>query len=175
MKFYSQQEISDFCFFLKEHRSNYLKDKSHIDSIIEVASHCLYDRIKPHDICVGSFDLVCQFLSFQLAQEKEEVFAALFLDTQHRLIAFEKLFHGSISHCEICPRVIARKALELEASGIIIAHNHPSCNLKPSEADIKLTKRLTDALTIFDIEILDHIIIGGQETISLARLGYLTK
>ena len=79
MKSYSQQEISEFCLFLKENHSSYLKNESNIDCIIETAIHCLYDRIKPHDVCIGSFKLACQFLTFQLAHEREEVLPLCFL------------------------------------------------------------------------------------------------
>ncbi len=101
----------------------------------------------------------------------QEVFAVLFLDTRHRKIAFEKLFFGTIDRSCVHPRVVALRALECHAAAVILMHNHPSGVVAPSESDIEITQHLVDALKLFDIRVLDHIVVGGSETYSFAQHG----
>ena len=108
----------------------------------------------------------------RLAPKPHEVFAALFLDGRHRVLAYEELFTGTIDGAAVHPREIARRALELNAAAVIFAHNHPSGVAEPSAADGQLTKRLKQALELFDVRVLDHIIVGdGDQTVSLAERG----
>lgn len=113
------------------------------------------------------------YLKIKLAAEPEENFAVMFLTTQHRLIAFEKLFRGTINAAQVHIRVIARKALELNAAAIILAHNHPSGVMEPSGADIKITENISKALKVFDVSVLDHFVVTNSEVCSFAERGLL--
>ncbi len=113
------------------------------------------------------------FLSAQLKGLPYEVFACLFLDTRHRLIRFEELFRGSIDGAQVYPRIIVKRALDLNAAAVILAHNHPSGVAEPSPADAHLTTRLKDALALVEVRVLDHIVIGDDEVVSLAERGLM--
>ncbi len=114
-----------------------------------------------------------QFLAYRLKDYSHEVFACLFLDSVHRVICFEELFQGTINEANVYPREVVKRALAHNASKIILAHNHPSGNPAPSEADQEITKVLKQALALVDIQILDHIIIGHKENVSLTEIGVI--
>lgn len=114
-----------------------------------------------------------QFLRLHLGREEQEVFCALFLDSQHRIIAFERMFLGTIDGASVYPREVVKKALQRNAAALIFAHNHPSGVAEPSTADRQITRRLTEALALVDIRVLDHIVVGGMETVSFAERGLL--
>jgi DNA repair protein RadC len=116
---------------------------------------------------------VRQFSQLHIAQEKDEHFCCMFMDSQHRLIAFERLFRGTIDGASVYPRVVVRRALELNAAALILTHNHPSGLPDPSTADIKITQRLKDALAHVDVRVLDHVIVGTDGTSSMAEAGLL--
>jgi DNA repair protein RadC len=116
---------------------------------------------------------VKQFCQLQIAQEKDEHFCCLFLDSQHRLIAFERLFSGTIDGASVYPRVVVRRSLELNAAALILTHNHPSGLPDPSSADTKITQRLKEALALVDVRVLDHVIVGTDGTSSMAEAGLL--
>lgn len=109
----------------------------------------------------------------RLGARENEVFAAAFLNARHCLLAFEELFHGTVDGAEVHPRVVAQRALALNASAVIVGHNHPSGNPEPSAADRAVTARLKQALALFDIRLLDHIVVAGHQHSSLASLGLL--
>jgi DNA repair protein RadC len=113
------------------------------------------------------------YLKIKLAAEPDEWFAVMFLTSQHRLISFEKLFRGTIDSSQVHIRVIARRALELNAAALILAHNHPSGIAEPSNADQKITSKIKDSLEIFDIKVLDHFIVSSNECCSFAERGLL--
>jgi DNA repair protein RadC len=114
-----------------------------------------------------------QYLQSVLRDHPHEVFACLFLDTRHRVIAFEELFHGTIDGATVYPRVVAEKALQHGAAALIAAHNHPSGVSEPSLADQAITRRLKDALALLDIRLLDHFVIGDGRPVSMAARGLL--
>jgi DNA repair protein RadC len=114
-----------------------------------------------------------QYLKSALRDHPHEVFACLFLDTRHRVIAFEELFHGTIDGATVYPRVVAEKALKHGAAALIAAHNHPSGVGEPSLADQAITRRLKDALQLLDIRLLDHFVIGDGRPVSMAARGML--
>ncbi len=114
-----------------------------------------------------------QFLKSALRDNPNEVFACLFLDTRHRVIAYEELFHGTIDGATVYPRVVAEKALRHNAAALIVAHNHPSGISEPSLADQAITRRLKDALALLDIRLLDHFVIGEGAPVSMAARGLL--
>ena len=113
------------------------------------------------------------YLKIKLASQPDEWFAVLFLTSQHRLICFEKLFRGTVNSSYVHVRVIARKALELNAAAVILAHNHPSGIAEPSSADRGITTRIKDALEVFDINVLDHFVVTAGECCSFADRGWL--
>ena len=110
-------------------------------------------------------------LQRRLVRLGHEVFVCLFLDTRHRLIACEELFRGTIDGATVHPREVVRRALQLQAAAIIIAHNHPSGVAEPSRQDVALTRRLGQALALVDVRLLDHFVVGEGEPVSLAERG----
>ena len=115
--------------------------------------------------------VVRAYLQAQLRHEPHEVFGCLFLDTKHRPLGFEALFHGSIDSAAVYPRQVVKRALAHNAAALILCHNHPSGNPEPSQADIRLTHRLRDALEMIDVRVLDHFIIGDGEPLSMREHG----
>lgn len=111
------------------------------------------------------------YLQAQLRHEQHEVFGCLFLDTKHRPLGFEALFQGSIDSANVYPRQVLKRALARNAAALILCHNHPSGNPEPSQADIRLTHRLRDALEMIDVRVLDHFIIGDGEPLSMREHG----
>ena len=114
-----------------------------------------------------------RYLKTVLRDHPHEVFACLFLDTRHRVIAYEELFHGTIDGATVYPRVVAEKALRHGAAALIAAHNHPSGISEPSLADQAITRRLKDALALLDIRLLDHFVVGDGQPVSMASRGML--
>ena len=102
-----------------------------------------------------------------------EVFAALFLDTRHRVIAFEELFRGTLDGSEVHPREVARRALQHNAAALIFGHNHPSGNPEPSAADRAVTARLKQALALVEVRVLDHFVVGDGAATSMAQRGWV--
>ncbi len=113
------------------------------------------------------------YLSARLRAYPHEVFACLFLDNRHRVIAFEELFNGTIDGASVHPREVIRRALFHNAAALILAHNHPSGVAEPSQADRQITQRLREALGLLDIRVLDHIVIGDADAVSLAERGLM--
>jgi DNA repair protein RadC len=112
-----------------------------------------------------------RYLAARLRDHPHEVFACLFLDNRHRLIAYEELFRGTIDGASVHPREVVRRSLALNAAALILAHNHPSGVAEPSTADAGITRRLCDALALVDVRVLDHVIVGDGECVSLAERG----
>lgn len=112
-----------------------------------------------------------EYLRAALRDRPHEVFCALHLDTRHRVIDFDELFAGTIDSAHVHPRVVVEKALSRRAAALIVAHNHPSGIAEPSQADLAITRRLRDALSLVDIRLLDHFIVGDGEVVSLAERG----
>lgn len=114
-----------------------------------------------------------RFLASRLGTYPHEVFAGLFLDNRHRIIQYQELFRGTIDGAAVYPREVVRQALEYNAAAVIFAHNHPSGVAEPSDADVSLTRRLKDALGLVDIRVLDHMVVGHGEILSLAERGLM--
>ncbi len=112
-----------------------------------------------------------QYLSAQLRDRHQEVFACLFLDNRHRVLAFEELFYGTVDGASVHPREVVRRCLGHNAAAVILAHNHPSGVAEPSRADEQITHRLKEALALIDVRLLDHMVIGDGEITSLAERG----
>lgn len=113
------------------------------------------------------------YLEARLRHLGHEVFACLFLDTRHRVLAYEELFRGTIDGASVYPREVVRACLRHHAGAVILAHNHPSGVAEPSRADRDITRLLTDALALIDVRVLDHLVIGHGETVSMASLGMI--
>lgn len=113
------------------------------------------------------------YLKLQLAPYHHEVFALLCLDSRHRVLSFDILFTGSIDGASVYPREVVVKALAHNAAAVIFSHNHPSGCSEPSVADRVLTTRLTEALTLVEVRVLDHIIVGEGTPFSLADNGWI--
>ncbi|MBX2808770.1 MAG: DNA repair protein RadC [Cellvibrionaceae bacterium] len=118
--------------------------------------------------------VVKHYLISQLRWQQREVFAVLFLDNQHHLIAYEELFQGTINSANVYPREIAKRALILNAAATILAHNHPSGVAEPSQADHWITREIQKALALLDINTLDHMIVGSNEVVSFAERGWMS-
>lgn len=122
---------------------------------------------------VSDPDAAGRHFAQRLRARPREVFAALFLDTRHRALAFEELFMGTIDASEVHPREVVRRALAHNAAAVIVGHNHPSGNPEPSAADRAVTTRLQQALSLVDVRLLDHFVIGDGPPVSLASRGWL--
>lgn len=114
-----------------------------------------------------------EFLRARIGHHPYEVFAVLFLDNRHRVLAFEEMFRGTIDGASVHPREVVRRALALNAAAVILSHNHPSGVLEPSEADCRITQRLREALALIDVRVLDHLVVGDSGYCSLAERGLL--
>ena len=139
---------------------------------INVALDAIQSRLTTQDIYTRPAD-VRNFLKMKLAPAMDEWFAVMFLTSQHQLITFEKLFRGTVDSSSVHIRVIARKALECNAAAVVLAHNHPSGVSEPSRADRAITDKIKEALQIFDINVIDHFIVTGNDTCSFAEHGYI--
>ena len=113
------------------------------------------------------------FLKQALSGSEREVFACLFLDSRHHLLAFERLFFGSVDRASVHPREVLKAALHHNAAAVVLAHNHPSGSAEPSPADIRLTEDLRALLLQIDVRVLDHVVVGHGVTVSMAERGYL--
>ncbi|WP_320910415.1 DNA repair protein RadC [Citrobacter farmeri] len=140
---------------------------------IREALTLLERQLREPGVSFTSSHAVRDWLRLQLATPEREEFTALFLDNLHRLIAHETLFIGTISHTQVHPREVVKAGLKHNAAAIIVAHCHPSGLAEPSQADRQITERLKQALELVDIRLLDHLVVGGMEIISLAERGWL--
>ena len=122
---------------------------------------------------LDSPDAVRDFLRLGIGLRPYEVFGVIFLDAQHRLLALEEMFRGTVSQTSVYPREVVRRALELNASAVLFAHNHPSGSAEPSAADRSLTTALRDALALVDVRTLDHLVVTRRRVFSFAEAGLL--
>lgn len=136
--------------------------------IIRFAKHLVKKRMK-RGMQIGSPTSVAIHLALDYSELHHEVFICLFLDNKHRLIKSEEMFRGSINTATIHPREVVKRSLELNAAAVVLAHNHPSGDPEPSRVDILMTEQLSSALALIDVRVLDHIVIGAGETVSLAE------
>ncbi len=143
-----------------------------LQAVLEMARRHFVEILQRGD-ALTSPEATRAYLSAQLRGYSYEVFACLFLDNQHRIIQLEELFRGTIDGASVYPREVAKRALFHNAAAVIFAHNHPSGINEPSQADRNITDKLKQALTLFDIRVLDHFIIGDGEPYSFAENGLL--
>ena len=143
----------------------------HERSVIDAALAILGRYLGEPGIALYHPSAVRDFLRLHLGAEKTEVFAVLYLDSQHRAIAFEAPSQGTLTQASVYPREIARAAIKHNAAAVILAHNHPSGVARPSRADEVLTQALKSALALIDVRVLDHFIVTGKGCTSMAELG----
>ncbi len=114
-----------------------------------------------------------EYLRLRLADCQNEVFGAMFLDSRHRVLAVREIFQGTVDGATVYPRVVVQQALKHNAGAMILYHNHPSGVAEPSTADKAITKRLTDALSMIDVRVLDHLVVSATESTSFAERGLI--
>ena len=141
-------------------------------TVIQVALAAIQQTLNTNDVMTSS-EQVKDCLSIHLAREQDEWFEVMFLTSQHRLISFERLFRGTVNSSYVHIRVIARKALELNAAAVILTHNLPSGITEPSSDDQQITTRIREVLDMFDIKVLDHFIVSSGDTCSFANRGMM--
>ncbi|MFZ5757096.1 MAG: RadC family protein [Pseudomonadota bacterium] len=139
---------------------------------LEMARRCLEQALVRTDALANPAQ-TRRFLTARLRHLRYEVFCCLFLDSQHRVIAFRELFRGTIDGASVYPREVVAECIGHNAAAVIFAHNHPSGVAEPSHADRQITRRLTDALALVDVRVLDHVVVGEGEPVSFAERGLL--
>jgi DNA repair protein RadC len=142
------------------------------DDLLNIANQIARQKLAK-GVAITDKYLAQQALQTLLQSREHEVFAMLFLDNQHRILAYEELFRGTLSSASVYPREVVKRALAINAAALMLVHNHPSGHPEPSRADIEITQRLQSALALVDIRTLDHLVVGGEGIVSLAERGVL--
>ncbi|MBK4998259.1 JAB domain-containing protein [Pseudomonas sp. S31] len=145
---------------------------SQLQAMLEIGRRHLATAIA-RESAMDSPAAVRSYLKAMLRHEVSEVFGCLFLDTKHRPLAFEILFRGTIDRASVYPREVVRRALQHNAAALILCHNHPSGNSEPSQDDVHLTVSLKRGLALIDVRVLDHIIVGDGEPLSMVERGWV--
>ncbi|MCI4429947.1 MAG: DNA repair protein RadC [Burkholderiales bacterium] len=146
--------------------------RAELAAVLELARRSLTQEFTERTL-FESPDKVKDYLRLQLADRDHEVFAVLFLDAQNRLIELEEMFRGTLTQTSVYPREVVKRALQQQAAAVIFAHNHPSGAAEPSRADEFLTQTLKAALALIDVRVLDHLVVGRSEVVSMAQRGLL--
>lgn len=143
-----------------------------LQAVVEMARRALQEEMQSGD-ALNSPRAVREYLQLLLRARQQEVFVAIFVDAQHRVIASEELFHGTLTQTSVYPREVVKRALHHNAAALIFAHNHPSGVAEPSESDRLLTDALKNSLQLVDVRVLDHFIVAGAGCLSFAEKGML--
>ena len=146
--------------------------QAEITAVSELVNRAMRESLEVRSVLRDPAD-VRQYLQLQLGGKTKEVFAVLFLNTQHHLLAMEELFQGTLTQATVYPREVAVAALRHHAAAVILAHNHPSGHSEPSSADIHLTETLTRTLQLIDVRVLDHMIVTAGGVYSMAEHGLI--
>ncbi len=146
--------------------------RAEIVAVLELARRALAEELKEKTV-FSTPQAIRDYLQLQLGSRPYEVFAVLFLDAQHRLIALEELFRGTLAQTSVYPREIVVRALAHNAASVVLAHNHPSGSAQPSRADEAITKTLKAALGLIDVQVLDHFVVTRSQATSMAEMGLL--
>jgi DNA repair protein RadC len=141
-----------------------------LQAVLEMSKRHLQEQLMRETV-FASAEHVRTYLSSQLRHSQREIFAVLFLDTQHRLIRYQELFMGTVDAAAVYPREVVKAALQYNAAAVILAHNHPSGIAEPSQADISITDKIKRALDLVDVRLLDHFVVGDGSPVSLAERG----
>ncbi len=142
------------------------------EEVLQHARRVLAQRVR-RGATLSSPQAVKDYLRVQIGVLEHEVFAVIFLDAQHRIVALKEMFRGTVSQTSVYPREVVKEALALNSSAVILAHNHPSGAAEPSRADEFLTQTLKTALSLVDVRVLDHLVIAGADATSFAERGLL--
>lgn len=146
--------------------------RAELVAVLELARRALAEQLRER-AALDSPQAVKDYLQLQLARKKHECFAVLFLDNQHRLLALEEMFRGTLAQTSVYPREVVLRALHHHAAAVVLAHNHPSGTVQPSRADETLTQALKAALALIDVRVLDHVIVAPGLALSMAEKGLL--
>ena len=146
--------------------------RAQFEAAMELARRSLKEGMRSAN-ALTSPGAVRDYLRLAIADREHEVFVCLWLDAQHRVIACEELFRGTLTQTSVYPREIVKAGLKANAAAVIFAHNHPSGVAQPSQADELLTRNLKEALSLVDIKVLDHFVVAGNQTLSFAERGLL--
>ncbi|EJL67446.1 DNA repair protein RadC [Variovorax sp. Varisp85] len=146
--------------------------RSELIAVLELARRAMGERLRERTV-FDSPDAVKQYLQLHIGSRPYEVFAVVFLDVQHRMIALEEMFRGTLTQTSVYPREVVTRAIHHQAAAVVLAHNHPSGNIEPSRADESLTQTLRAALALVDVRVLDHIIVSPGQSFSMAEKGVL--
>lgn len=141
-----------------------------MQAMLELSRRYMREELEERDV-MSSSELTREYLRARMRHYPHEVFACLYLDNQHRVVRFEELFFGTIDGAAVYPREVVKRCLHHNAAAVIFAHNHPSGVAEPSHADVAITLRLKSALSTIGVRVLDHIIVGSKDVISLAERG----
>ena len=137
--------------------------------IINQALKILESRLHKPEFLIRQMDDASSYLKLQFAGLEYESFRVMYLDNQHGLIKMKEMFRGTINSAKVYPREIVKAALHFNAAAVILTHNHPSGKKEPSPSDREITRQLATALDLVDVRVIDHIIVGGDETFSFAQ------
>ena len=146
--------------------------RAELVAVLELARRALAQQLQERTV-FDAPETVKHYLQLHLAAKGHEVFAVLFLDSQHRLLALEELFRGTLTQTSVYPREVVLRALHHHSAAVVLAHNHPSGSVQPSRADRALTQHLRQALALVDVRVLDHLIVGAGQCLSMAEQGDL--
>jgi len=144
--------------------------RSELVAVLELARRAMAQQMTERTV-FATPDAVKRYLQLHLSARNHEVFAVLFLDIQNRLLALDEMFRGTLTQTSVYPREVVLRALHHQAAAVVLAHNHPSGSVQPSRADEALTQTLKAALALVDVRVLDHVIVGTGETLSMAERG----
>lgn len=143
------------------------------DRTIDQALRILEQRLRGLGPSLSEVATCSAFFRLRLGSEEREHFETAFLNARHQLIAVERLFSGTVDGAEVHPRIVVQRALALNASAVLLAHNHPSGSTEHSAADLALTARLKAALGLVDVRLLDHFVVTAGEAVSMAARGWV--
>jgi DNA repair protein RadC len=141
-----------------------------IVAVLELARRAMHQQLQERTV-LSDPNAVKHYLQLHLAQRSQEVFAVLFLDAQNKLLKMQEMFYGTLTQTSVYPREVVVAALQQQAAAVVLAHNHPSGSVQPSRADEALTQTLKAALALVDVRVLDHIIVGPGQALSMAQIG----
>jgi DNA repair protein RadC len=146
--------------------------RAELVAVLELARRALAEQLRER-AALDTPQAVKDYLQLHLAHKKHESFAVLFLDNQHKLLALEELFRGTLAQTSVYPREVVLRALHHHAAAVVLAHNHPSGTVQPSRADEMLTQALKAALALVDVRVLDHVIVAPGLALSMAERGLI--
>ncbi len=158
----------EFCQIKGIGRAKYVQ----LQASIEMSQRHIKEQITQQD-AIKNPAQVKQYVQSRLISKVNEVFAVLFLDNQHQVLAFEELFFGTINSSSVHPRVVLQRCLALNAAAVIVAHNHPSGVSEPSLSDVNITQTLKTALHLIDVRLLDHLVVAAHQVTSMAERGQI--